>query len=167
MFRREKTKQESSPERYFLKYAYPCIGNLMHDKKLSKEDAQNLECLLTEHKPISREYLKSCFPSAFRRIKQVAGEMKMDYWSVAVLRKYWLEEHNRFIDAGEGDYAKATPSFKELCKVYEAKVIARKDNLLTVSYDGVKRKVLATLVPEAREGDTVTVHLAFAVEKIN
>jgi len=156
-----------SPERYFLMYAYPCIRNLQHEHKLSKEDAKNLERILFENKAIKREYLESCFPSAFKRIKIVAEQMNRDYWDMDVLRKYWLEEHNRFIDAGDGDYARALASFKELCKVHKAEVIDKKDNILSVKYDGIIRKVFATLVPDVKKGDKVMIHLAFAIEKVD
>lgn len=159
-------REEISPERYFLKYAYPCVNNLQHENKISKKDASNLEKLLFENKNITRDYLETCFPSAFRRIKEVAKGMNKDCWDMEVLRKYWLSEHNKFIDLGDGDYAKATPTFRELCKVHKAKVIDKKEKVLTVNYDNTIRKVFATLIPDVHIGDKVSVHLAYAIEKL-
>jgi len=164
---REQISAGISPEKYFLMYAYPCIRNLQHQHKLSEEDAEILEKLLFGKKTLKRDYLESCFPNAFKRIRIVAAQMNKDYWDIEVLRKYWLEEHNKFIEAGDGDYATATPSFKELCKVHKAEVIGKKDNILSVKYDGIIRKVFATLVPDVKKGDKVSVHLAFAIEKLD
>lgn len=158
---------EMSAEEYFLRYAYPCINNLVHKKRLSVENASSLEKLLFEKKTIARDYLESCFPEAFRRIKDVAKQMKKPYWDISVIKKYWEEEHSNFIDSGDGEYSKATASFRDLCKVHKAEVVAKKDNILTVRYDHTKRNVFATLVPYIKAGDKVTVHLAFAIEKIN
>lgn len=158
-----------TPEKYFLMYAYPCIDNLLHENKISKRDASNLENVFFENKEIDRNYLESCFPSAFRRIKLVAREMNKDCWDIEVLMKYWREAHNKFIDEGDGAYADATPSFKELCKVHEAKVdeiIDEKRSIIAVNYDGISRKVFSKLTPNISVGDRVTVHLAYAVEKI-
>ena len=158
--------KEISAEKYFLMYAYPCVGNLQHEKKISKEDAENLENLLFENKTITRDYLEKCFPNAFRRIKTIAREMNKDYWDIEVLRNYWLSEHNRFIDLGDGDYAKATPAFKEVCKVHKAQVIEKSNNIIKVRYDNTIRKVFSKLIPDVKAGDEVTVHLAYAIEKI-
>jgi len=155
-----------SAEEYFLRYAYPCINNLVQRKRLSKDDAGNLENLLFDKKSITRSYLESCFPEAFRRIKEVAKQMKKPRWDVSVIKKYWEKDHNKFIDAGDGEYSRATNSFKELCKVHKAAVVAKKDNILTVKYDNTQRNVFATLVPYVKKGDRVTVHLAFAIEKL-
>jgi hypothetical protein len=160
-------REKMSAEEYFLRYAFPCIGNLTQKNRLSKGDAENLEKIVFEKKTIQKDYLESCFPEAFRRIKEVAGQMKKPYWNVSVIKKYWEEEHNRFIDSGDGEYSKATNSFKELCKVHKAEVIAKKDNVLTVKYGEITRNVFATLAPDAKKGDRVTVHLAFAIEKIS
>jgi len=159
--------KEVSPEKYFLMYSFPCIGNLLHENKISKSDASNLENILFQNKTIERNFLEFCFPNAFRRIKTVAKEMEKNYWDMEVIRKYWLEEHNKFIDLGDGDYAKATPSFRELCKVHKAEVVEKKKNVITVKYGEVLRKVFAKFVPDVSIGDKVTVHLAFAIEKLD
>ena len=94
--------------------------------------------------------------------------MKKDRWNLAVIREYFFgEKHNDFIDKSDGMYAVFGPTFKELCKVHRAEVIARKDNVLTIKYGRIERNVFATLVSDAKKGDKVTVHLAFAIEKIN
>ena len=161
--------QRMSPERYFLMYAFPCVRNLLHEDKISKKDASTLESVLFENRKIERTYMEFCFPNAFRRIKIIANEMNKDYWNIDVLKKYWLEEHNKFIDEGDGAYAYATPTFKELCKVRKAEVaeiVDKKRSIILINYDGFSRRVFSTLLPNVSKGDKVTVHLAYAIERI-
>jgi len=166
-----KAKEEitsETPERYFLKYAYPCSFVLVEQARISEQKRKELEKKLLENKPIDRDELEKIFPAAFKRIRQLAGEMKKDAWGLAVIREYFFgEKHNDFIDKSDGMYAVFGPTFKELCKVHKAEIIAKKDNVLAVKYGSVERNVFATLVPDAKKGDKVTVHLAFAIEKIN
>jgi hypothetical protein len=166
-----KAKEEitsKTPERYFLKYAYPCSFVLVEQARISEQKRKELEKKLLESKPIDRNKLEKIFPAAFKRIRQLAREMKKDAWDLAVIKEYFFgEKHNDFIDKNDGMYAIFGPTFKELCKVHKAEIIAKKDNVLAVKYGSVERNVFATLVPDAKKGDKVTVHLAFAIEKIN
>jgi len=156
------------PEKYFLKYAYPCSFVLVEQNRISEQKRKELEKKLLENKLIDRNELEKIFPAAFKRIKQLAKEMKKDAWDLAVIKEYFFgEKHNDFIDKSDGMYAAFGQTFKELCKIHKAEVIAKKDNVLAVKYGPVERNVLATLVPDAKKGDRVTIHLAFAIEKIS
>jgi hypothetical protein len=162
-----KAKEEISPEKYFLMYAYPCSFVLVEQGRISEQKRKELEKNLLENRPIDRDELEKIFPAAFKRIKQLANEMKKDAWDLDVIKEYFFgEKHNDFIDKSDGMYAIFGPTFKELCKIHKAEVIARKDNVLLVKYGSVERNVFATLVPDAKKRDKVTVHLAFAIEKI-
>lgn len=153
-----------APEQYFLKYALPCSYVLVEQKRLSKEQQRNLENKLLNNESISREELEKSFPEAFRRINELALRSKKDPWSIEVIRKYWIEEHNKYIDKGEGMYSKFSNEFKEICKVHKAKVIEIKDNILTVSYDKKTRKVLSNLIPNVKLNKIVTIHQGYAIE---
>jgi hypothetical protein len=164
---REKIISET-PERYFLRYAYPCSFVLVEQARISEQKRKELEKKLLNNEKIDRVELENLFPAAFKRIKELALAMKKDAWSLDVIREYFFgEKHNDFIDKKDGMYALFGPTFREICKVHKAEVIARKNNVLTVKYGSVERNVFATLVPDAKKGDKVTVHLAFAIEKIN
>jgi hypothetical protein len=161
-------KEKISPERYFLLYAYPCSFVLVEQGRITEEKRKELEKKLLENKPLDRKELEALFPAAFKRIRQLAKEMKKDAWDLGVIKDYFFgEKHNDFIDKGDGMYALVGQSFKDLCKVHKAKVIDRTGNVLTVKYGGTIKNVFATLVPNAKKGDTITTHLAFAVEKIS
>lgn len=159
---------EDTPERYFLKYAYPCSFVLVDLGEINDEKRKDLEEKLLKNKPIDREELEDIFKAAFKRIKQIAKEMKKDYWDLDVIKEYFFgEKHNDFIDKRDGMYAEFSPTIRNLCKVHKAEVTERRDNVLTVKYDGIARNIFATLVPDVKIGDKVTVHWAFAIEKVD
>ena len=60
------------------------------------------------------------------------------------------------------------PILKELCKVYSAEIIEKRDDFLIVKYgDGksMKTRVVGSFfVPEARVGSRVMIHHGYAVE---
>ena len=51
--------------------------------------------------------------------------------------------------------------------VHKAEVVEKREDILTVKYGSIARNVFATLVPDAKVGDKVTVHWAFAIEKVD
>ncbi|MFH1638213.1 MAG: HypC/HybG/HupF family hydrogenase formation chaperone [Candidatus Woesearchaeota archaeon] len=152
------------PEQYFLRYAFPCAFVLLNQKRITKEEYDELEKAFYETKVLSREKLESVFASAFRRIKALAKGK--DYWDIEVLREYFVSYHNQCIDEGEGDYSKFPKDFRELCKVKKCRILKKEEDVLTVEMDGVKKAVLGKILPEAKENDYVYVHLGVAVEKI-
>ena len=166
--RKEIISETITPERYFLKYAYPCSFVLVDLGKISDEKRKELEEKLLKNKLIDRLELENIFVAAFKRIKQIAKEMKKDYWDLDVIKEYFFgEKHNDFIDKQDGMYAKFSSTIRDLCKVHKAVITEKRENILTVKYSGVARNVFATLVPDAKVGDKVTVHWAFAIEKVD
>jgi len=151
-------------EKYFLQYAYPCADVLVDVGSLSKEKYEELGKTLENNNAPSRKEMEEIFVAAFRRLKKLAKEMNKDYWDMEVMKKYWLENHNENIDEGEGNYSKFPESFKDLCRVHKAKIIEKKDNLLTVKYGEKIRTVRNDFVPDANVGDTATIHHAYAIE---
>jgi len=155
------------PEQYFLRYACSCATVLKDLGRIGQEKVDKIQECALKNETMSREELESTFTEAFRRIKKIAAEMHKDYWDMEVLKEYFLRgKHNEEIDAGDGFYAKAPKVFKELCKVHKAKIMEKKGNVLRVKIGDKERIVISDLVPEAKVGDTVTVHYGFAVEKI-
>jgi hypothetical protein len=164
---REKTKEILSPERYFLLYAYPCSFVLVDLGKISEEKRKELERKLLNNEPINKKELEKIFTAAFQRLKVIAEEMKKDYWDLEVIKEYFFgEKHNDFINKQDGMYAELGPTIRELCKIHKAEVIEKRENILTVKYNGIARNVFATLTPQVKVGDKVTVHWAFAIEKM-
>ncbi|MBW2988042.1 hypothetical protein DRJ48_00770 [Candidatus Woesearchaeota archaeon] len=150
-----------TPEQVFLRYAFPCAQVLLDTGKLTKEGYERLKRAVMSGEGITRDELESIFRSAVARMKELFGE---DYWSLAAVREYFIEHHNRIIDAGKEGYANAPEYFKEMCKVHIARVVAREGSGLRVRYGGKERVVLGLLCPEAKPGDKVSIHLGFAIE---
>jgi hypothetical protein len=160
-------KQVYEAERYFFKYAFPCAQAKVQLGSLRKEEYEELKENFLEGGCPDKETLERYFQAAFRRIKKLADKLGKDIWDMDVLKEYWTKNHNEVIDEGEGMYGSASQSFKELCKIHEAEVIQKdKDNLI-VAYDGKERVVSGFLVPDAKQGDKVRIHFAYAVEKVN
>lgn len=152
------------PEQYFLKYSYPCAHVLLESGAISEEKFKELEQYVLNNGLMEREELETIFSAAFRRMREVAAKMNKDVWDYEVIRKYFLEDHNMYIDKKDGNYEKFGDTFRNFCKVRKGKVISKDDDVLTVSYDGGERKVLGSMLPEAKVGDNVTIHQGFAVE---
>ncbi|MDP2926048.1 MAG: hypothetical protein Q8N99_06760 [Nanoarchaeota archaeon] len=159
-------KGQILPELYFFKYAFPCAFVILQRGNLSQEEYNNLNKKFLEGKSPSREILEKSFPVAFTRIKRLAEKMNKDMWDFEVIRRYWNKEHNRIINNGEGMYGKAPESFKDLCRINMAEVVERKGNMLIVGHDRKERIVFDVLVPDAKVGDKVKIHYAYAVEKV-
>ena len=153
-------------EEYFFRYAYPCSDMLVKLGKLDKERKKILDTEFESNVIPTKLELEECFPEAFRRIKQIAREMNRDYWDMVVIKKYFTEEHNKFIDANDGTYAKLPDTIKNICKVYVAEILDVKGNILVVKYDHKERSVINKYIEDVKKGDKVTIHFGFAVEKV-
>jgi len=153
-------------EEYFFRYAYPCSDMLLKLGKLDKDSKEILDKEFECNVIPTKLQLEEFFPSALIRMKNIAKKMNLDYWDIAVIKKYFREEHNKYIDSNDGAYAKLPPSIKDICKVYIAEVIDVKDNILVVKYDHKERSVINKFIPDIKKGDRVTIHFGFAVEKV-
>ncbi len=154
-------------EECFFRYAYPCSDMLVKLGKLSKESKRLLDSEFESNIIPTKLELEEAFPAAFRRIKIIAEKMnKQDYWDLVVIKSYFREEHNNFIDINDGTYAKLPQTIKDICKVYTAEVVNIKGNILVVKYDHKERSVINKFIEDIEVGDKVTIHFGFAVEKI-
>lgn len=161
---------ELSPEQYFLRYAFPCAHVLCDQGRMTEEDYVLLQKLARIGGDITFNQLEEFFPAAFKRIHEVADKEGKDPHSLAIIKQYFLHDHQEYIDAGDGMYAKMPKSFGEFCKVKKLKVLDKKflnDELFLRVGD--ERWVRAPFFKEDRikVGDTVTVHHAFAVELVD
>ena len=54
-----------------------------------------------------------------------------------------------------------------MCLAMPARVVARQDYLATVEMEGIRRQASLMLLPEAKVGDYVLVHVGFALQIID
>ena len=55
----------------------------------------------------------------FAQGREVAKELNKDYRSLEVIKQYFLEDHNDFIDAGDGTYGKMPESFCDVVQLQQ------------------------------------------------
>jgi|TARA_Y100000310_G_scaffold345817_1_gene470418 hypothetical protein len=157
---------QSTPETYFLKYAFPCAFIIREKEEIDDNKLKELENAAINNITLTRTELEKIFYRAFEKIERFAKEKGMDKWDINLIREYFLERHNKEIEEGRGFYATAPASIKELSKVYIGKVIGKENDVLTVELDNKERKVLNHLVPEANVGDKVSIHYGYGIEVI-
>lgn len=163
---KEKSGKAESSERYFFKYAFPCAHAKLKMGSLRKEEYNELKELFLQNNCPTKEVLEKNFKPAFERIKRLAEKLGKDIWDSEVLKEYWAKNHNEIIEAGDGMYGKVSESFKELCKIHIAEIIGKQGDKLIVKYEDKKRVVSSFLVPEAKIGEKVRIHFAYAIEKV-
>jgi hypothetical protein len=109
-----------------------------------------------------REYLARRFPNASKRLKD---------WTAESVRQYFLVEHNEIIKDGEGVYANASDTEKQICMGKIGRVVAKlkKDIVIyEVEYiDGKNEKIIGIYFPDAKIGDYIGIHNNSAVEVLN
>lgn len=155
------------PEVLFIKYAFPCAFVIKQRGEIDEKGFRTLEDASINDKVLDRALLEKIFFRAFERIDKVAKEMKSHRWDAKVIREYFVRKHNEIIDQGMYSYAKAPESLKNLCKVHVATVKRVSDRYLVVGYgNGRTRTVMSDLVRGIKEGDKVTIHYGYAVEKV-
>ncbi|HLD55427.1 MAG TPA: hypothetical protein VJB35_04165 [Candidatus Nanoarchaeia archaeon] len=157
------------PEEFFLRYAFPCAHVLLETGVINEKRYKELEDCAKTGNFLSRKIIEESFPAAFRRIKMLSHEIGVkDYWDMKVLREYWYNYHNIIIDKQEGNYSKSPEFFRDFCKVHIAKVKEiLPEEFLLVEYDDKKRPVSRVYVPEAKVGDKVRIHHAYAIEMVD
>lgn len=156
-----------------MRYAYPCSHNLMALELVSEKDYEKFERMVSEGKPLPRDFAERIFHAAFRRIAETAQKLGIkDVWDMHVLKQYWHHEHNKYIGAGDGNYGKQPKTFCDLCKVYIAEIREKKQAegkvffVVQYNYEGKTqtRIVLADQLPDAAAGDKIMIHSGYAVE---
>lgn len=156
----------SESKKFFLKYAFPCAHVLLETKAMNQETYDKLESDILKDNLPNRELIESFFPSAFRRIKQLANEMDIeDYWDMKVIKEYWYNNHNKVIDEREGNYSKFPDSFCDFCKVHIATVKEiLPENFILIEYNNTMRLVSRDYTPNVKIGQKVRIHHAYAIE---
>ena len=154
-------------EVFFLRYAFPCAFVLRQRGEVDDAVVARLEAAAVAGRVLPRVFLEKVFRKAFGRMARVAGEMRLPVWDERVVKAYFRERHNEFIEEGDGYYATAPEDILKLCRVEEAVVEGVRDGVLLVRYGGGKeRAVSSAFVPGVKPGDRVAIHYGYAVEKL-
>ena len=157
--------KDLTPEQLFLRYAVPCAFVLRQRGDVEDEMVAKLEMAAMGEEVVERDTIEKIFSAAFRRIDKVAKEMGKDRWDTEVIREYFLNRHNQFIAEGDGEYARAPQTLKDLCRVERAKVVSKHGSFYIVNLkDGKTRTVIPPFVHGAEVGDEIIIHYGYGVE---
>ncbi len=153
-----------NPSEYHSKYALPCVKG---------KDREDLEQSLRKRDFFSEQELEEITPKAIRRIKNFAKREGYGnrYWNLEVVKRYWLQEHNRLIDNKEDGFDDKyhTDASRDFCKVKLVEVKEVKGNgmnyrVKVLAY-GKELELESLIKPDT--GDKVTVHKGMVIEILN
>jgi len=110
-----------TPERQFLNYAWPCLGNRTgHGQQVLPFHVNEIVEVLHRDASPRRTLLRFVFPEAFRGIGQAALYLGVPRWSHPAIERYFLVDHDRHLDAA---VAKGVPArIVGLCRVFVGQV---------------------------------------------
>lgn len=153
---------EISDKKLFLKYALPCSVVLIRRGQVEKGVIDKLFMKVEEGKRIKGNP-GEIFQFAGAACKLIARERGKDKIDSEVIREYFLERHDKAVTERHKEMRDFKPSE---CRVYPGKVLETGDLIRALTPRGIKlfRK---DFEPFIKEGDYVTVHRGFVIEKIH
>lgn len=156
-----------TPERLFLKYAFPalpCIKSSIMHKDVPENTLERLEAMLSGNSPIDRQFIETAYPGAISEMKIISPH---DYWNNKIIRQYFRVAHNKKLEKD----STLPEAIKNLCWVYtEAQVTASisSNEAEVILYPTNKIRIVNTLfTPELGDAELVVVHYRHAVERTN
>lgn len=81
-------------QQLFLRYAFPCANWRLSRGFIDKIDLANLKKFVWGKDYPSPDFLKRCFPEAFRKLREFARSRKREMWDVDVVADFWRHHHN-------------------------------------------------------------------------
>jgi hypothetical protein len=165
-----------TPEELFLRYAYSC-GEVQqkHLGTITEEEIGRARRMLEGKEVIDLSFLKEKYAAAFKRLDEVAKTTGKPALSEETLDAYFIIYHNLYIDARDGSYSRLPHTICDFCKVHVVRVkqIIRVPGQLFYRFEPYEQEVIiqggvsGELLPDARPGELIVIHQAWAVKKIN
>ena len=167
-----------SPEQLFLSYAYSC-GEVQqkHLGAITEEEMGRTRRMLDGKERVDLAFLKEKYGAAFHRLDLVAAATGLPQMSAEALDAYFILYHNLFIDARDGSYAKLPKTICDYCKVHVVRVKQliriKPQQQLFYRFEPFENEpilqggVSGELVPDAKVGDLIVIHQAWAVKRID
>ena len=156
----------SSPVSYFLRYAFSCAQVLRDQNQMTEAEYERIYQAALRDEEIPLPELERLFPAAFRRLNIIAKREGKPIYDEKIIKEYFPQDHNDFIDKGDGTYGQAPKWFCELCKVKQVNVLETKtiENQLFLKVD--KNRWVQSPFFKAIVGDIVVIHHNYAVETV-
>jgi len=140
----------------FLRYAIPCARVLVSRGVITQSFLDGMTDDVSNG--IQKKEYISTFKTALAMMRAIAKERGKTGIDAEVIRSYFLDRHNELLPS----LAKSDVP-QELCRVRTGKVTGSGE-FLTVKTELGDEKVKSTFTPDAKPGDTVSVHYDFACE---
>jgi hypothetical protein len=162
----KKKGMEISDKLLFWKYALPCA---VPSKAADKEDADRMIAEVSKGK-IPDEDPRSIFPIAPKLCEAAALKLGKQVIDAGVIRFYFLLRHNEVVDSSASQVKDYDP---EDCKTYsgivtKTGIMSKTGGVLAeVETNRGAREYRTDFCAGVKEGDRVTVHFDFIVEKLS
>ncbi len=149
---------------YHSRYALPCVQG---EKRKRLEESIRKRAFLDESE------LREITPKAIQRIRDFAERIRQrdKYWTLEVVKRYWLKEHNRLIETkaeGFGD-EHHTDATRQFCRVSLAEVLGVRGEGMNykvrINFCGKERELESIIQPAV--GERVTVHRGMVIEVLS
>ncbi|MEM5812995.1 MAG: hypothetical protein QXU71_01375 [Candidatus Aenigmatarchaeota archaeon] len=141
----------------FLRYALPCAKEMIKRKEVSKEYIEKIKYCIKNKEKIKEDYLKT-FPIAYSFCKEIGKKIKRNAMDEEVIRRYFWFEHDKVVDI---------LGSKIECKIFPGKVEKIKGKKATLITPIGEKICSLDLAKDIKEGDFVTLHYNYVVEKIS
>lgn len=140
-------------EQLFLRYAFPCAEGRLIRGKITEQQMEQLKALIENSSPPKRQFLRYCFPHAYRRLREFAQKNGIDHkrWEYDTVSTFWRYHHGH---AGN-------------CQVSHGMIVSKKDKIITVmNSDPPYMPIMAINYYDlpACAGDIAYVHLRMVTE---
>ncbi|MBR9706397.1 hypothetical protein GOV14_05155 [Candidatus Pacearchaeota archaeon] len=148
-------------EEELFRYGITCVENLVHLKKVTPDQRDELILMAKSGIVPSRDVLEQVFSEAVKRIGEKTSE---------AVDEYFVKRHNKLIDDREGNYIKLSDEQCEMCKVRDGIVtnVRYMDDVAVyeVEYSDGKGIAIGKYFATANVGDKIRCHNHAAVKKI-
>lgn len=145
-----------------MKYALPCAGTLVKRGSVSQETIDRLILAVKTGKEIPKD-AERIFKVAFSACSLSAIDSGKENIDEKVIRQYYLFGHDKMIDQRYEEMGDFSP---DACRIRAGIVQSVRDGFAVVANSAGAAKYRTDYCP-VKEGDLVTTHWDFVVEKID
>jgi hydrogenase maturation factor len=147
----------------FLRYALPCASTLVKRGSTTQENVDRMTGMVSEG-IAPEDGAEKIFKVAIAMCNSIARRMGKDTIDAEVIRRYFLMEHSEVVDERYGLMGDFDPV---ACKTYPGKVISTDGGFAVVETRLGSMRYKTVLARDTKEGDLVSVHYDFVIEKID
>lgn len=145
----------------FFSYAHPCGDVLVKRGSMEENTLKEIREGLKKGGEIKAE--PKLFRVAYALLCMLAAERGKKEIDDDVIREYYWRKHDEHVMEEAKNRSDIIP---HMCKVFPARVVGVREKEARVETPVGERRINIEFVPNVHAGDFVTVHYAYACEKI-